>query len=152
LENVYSPPDVGTVFRLRSKYAEDARLEPVKQIASMLERDGWITEGMKPVGYTDVFTVRLVDYSNKFPTRKHNEHWIDGGKQVAVFHPYTFLPFFLNNSGSSICKYCDSKHSVEEIIALFKKEWPSLTKEVLVTDLMKFLLLLEELDLIEFEG
>lgn len=148
----YDPPEVGTVFMLRSRYTEDARIGPVKRIATVLEKQGLISEYMKPVGYSDVLKVRLDDYVNKFPTRKHEEHWIDGGKQVAVFHPDTCLPFFLNGSGSGICKLCDGKHSVGELMARSRRKWPLSSKEVLVIDLMKFLLLLEELDLIEFEG
>lgn len=137
---------------LRSRYTEDARLDPVKGIASVLEEQGLISEYMKPVGYSDVLKIRLDDYVNKFPTRKHGKHWIDGGMQVAVFHPDTCLPFFLNFSGSGICKLCDGRHSVGDLMALSRVKWPLLSEEVLVVDLMKFLLLLEELDLIKFEG
>jgi hypothetical protein len=151
-KNKYDPPEVGTVFMLRSRYTEDARLGPIKRIASVLQRQGLISEDMKPVGYSDIMKVRLGDYANKFPNRKHTEHWIDGGKQVAVFHPDTCLPFFLNVSGSGICRLCDGRHNVGELIALSRKKWPSSSKGVLVTDLMRFLFLLEELDLIEFEG
>ena len=151
-KNGYSPPEIGTVLMLRSRYAEDARLRPVEQIASVLETNGLTSQDMKPVGYTEPLKVRLDEYLNKIPVRKHSQHWIDGGKQVAIFQPDTCLPFFLNSSGSRICRLCDGRHSLVEIIALSRKKWPLSSKKVLIRDLVKFLLLLEELDLVAFEG
>ena len=146
----YDSPEVGTVFMLRSRYSEDPRLNPIKKLASILEEKGMISWDMQPVGYTETLKIRLSDYAKKLPTRKYSENWIDGGKQISVFHPHTCLPFFFNKSGSRICKLCDGKHCTEDIITMSKKEWPSLTNNKLVIDLMRFLLLLEELDLIEF--
>jgi hypothetical protein len=148
----YNPPEVGTVFLLRSKYAEDPRLDIVKKIGSILESKGMIRGDMKPTGYIEPLRIRLSEYVKKFPLRKHKGHWIDGGKQVAVFHPDTFIPFFLNDSGSRIARLCNGKHPIREMIARSKKESPSVPEETLVNNLMKFLLLLEELDLIEFVG
>ena len=148
----YRCPEVGTVFKLASAFAKDIRFGPIKDIADVLEKQGLISEYMKPVGYCETLKVRLSDYLDKSPKRKHDQHWIDGGKQVAVFHPETCLPFFMNESGSKICRFCDGNREIGELIEMLQKNWPSIKKKVLVRDLLKFLFLLKELDLVEFEG
>ena len=149
-EGEYEPPEVGTVFRLRSRYAEDARLEIVRKMASALEDKGLITEDMKPVGYSERLRIRLDEYVRKIPARKHEGHWIDGGAQVAVFNPDTFFPFFFNHHGSQICRLCDGISTVGQIVASSAKERPTVIERALTEDIIRFLLLLEELDLIEF--
>lgn len=147
----YDPPGIGTISPMTSRYAEDVGAQFVKQIGSALEDKGLINRGAIPFIPQNGAKVRLVDYLKKVPVRKHNEHWIDGGKQVVVFHPITNLPFFMNRTGSRVCKLCNGEHSVAKIIAKFRKEWTSQkSDETLTKDLMKFLLLAEELDLIEF--
>ena len=148
----YSCPEIGTVFKLASNFAQDIRLGPINNIADVLEKQGLISEHMKPLGYCETLKVRLSDYLNKSPRRKHDQHWIDGGRQVAVFNPETCLPFFMNESGSKICRLCDGTHKVGELIESSQKNWPSVEKKVLVQDLLQFLFLLQELDLVEFEG
>ncbi len=150
-KNYYDPPEVGTVFPLRSKYAEDIRLDFVKKVAFALENMGLIGANMKPLGHTERQKIRIDEYVNKFPVRKQKGYWIDGGRQVAVFHPDSFLPFFMNNAGSRICRLCNGKNSIGEIINRSKRRHVQ-AEEILVEDVMKFLLLLEELDLIEFRG
>lgn len=146
----YSPPEIGTVLSLRSQYAEDVRLAPIKIIAAVLENNGLISDYMKPVGFADVYIVELDRYRNRIPSRKHADHWIDGGKQVSVYHPIICLPFFLNNSGSIISRLFNKDTSVGQILNWAEKRW-SQSKENLDEDIMKFLLLLEELDLIELK-
>jgi len=148
----YRCPEIGTVFKLASNFAQDIQLGPIKDIAAVLEKQGLISDYMKPIGYCEALKVRLSDYLNKSPKRKYDKHWIDGGRQVAVFHPETCLPFFMNESGSKICRLCDGNHKIGRLIELSQKSWPSVNTKVLVRDLLKFLFLLEELDLVEFEG
>ncbi len=104
---------------------------------------------MKPFGFADAYVVELDRYRNLVPFRKHADHWIDGGKQVAVYHPITCLPFFLNNSGSSLIRLFNKDTSVGQILSWAKKMWSQ--SEDLDKDIMKFLLLLDELDLIELK-
>jgi hypothetical protein len=151
-ENEYDPPGIGTISPLRSKYATDVKTVLIEKMSPILEQQGLIEKDFWPPFPNEVIGVRLSEYGGKFPVRKHERHWIDGGEQIAVFHPETYLPFFLNPSGSKICKLCDGEHDIQTIINQFIKEWSFLPEEVLVRDLLKFLLLLEELDLIEFVG
>lgn len=148
----YESPEVGTIFPLRSKYAEEFRIDLLRKVAFVLENEGLIPVGMAPREQSEGLRIRLDDYLNKSPRRKHENNWIDGGKQVAVFHPDTFLPFFPNKTGSEICRLCNGKHTIGEMIGQSKRKWRFETEEILTKDLMKFLLLLEELDLIEFKG
>jgi hypothetical protein len=97
----YCPPIVGTVLPLRSKHAEDIRLDFVKAVADVLEKWNLINWYMKPIGRSEPMKVRVGDYINKLPLRRTEDHWIDGGRQVAVFQP-EFLLFFMNRTGSKI--------------------------------------------------
>jgi len=149
----YEPPRVGTVFPLRSKHAEDFRVQLVRDIGSALEKNALINNSLLPSIPSKFLRIKLSEYLHKYPLLKHARHWIDGGKQVAVFHPITNLPFFINNSGSIICRLCDGKRTVAGVIAQFKKKWANQkSDDGLTLDLMKFMLLMEELGLIEFVG
>jgi hypothetical protein len=148
-KNAYDPPEVGTVFPLRSNYAEDFRLDFVKKVASVLENMNLISLNMKSFGHIERMKIRIDEYVNKIPVRKQKGCGIDGGKQVSVFHPDSFLPFFMNSSGSRISRLCNGNHTIGEIITRSKGR-RDVAEETLVEDVMKFLLLLEELDLIEF--
>jgi hypothetical protein len=147
----YFPPAVGTVLPLRSKYADDIRLDLVKKVADILENMNFISQNMKPRDHKEQLKIRLHEYLLKFPVRKLSGFWIDGGRQVAVFNPDSFLPFFMNRTGSRICRLCNGECSVREIINKSKRRY-MVAEEVFLQDLMKFLLLLEELDLLEFRG
>ena len=146
----YESPEVGTLFPLSSVYAENIYVGVVKRIADVLAEKGLISEYMKPLAPPLVLLVRFSEYASKVPVRKHCGKWIDGGDQVVVFHPDTFVPFFLNYSASRIAKMCDGKTNVEKLLRLLKKDETFERTGHLVEDLMRFLLLLEELDLIEF--
>lgn len=146
----YDPPGVGTVFPLRSRYSEDFRVSLVRKIASDLESKGLIGKDKCPVVRTEGLRIRLDEFLDKYPVRKHESSWIDGGKQIAIFHPDSGIPFFPNASGSRICRLCDGKHTIGDMIARSRKKWHSLPEKVLAKDLMRFLLLLTELDLIQF--
>jgi len=118
----------------------------------VLENKGLISKDMVPTVQTKSLIIQLEEYADKYPVRRHERHWIDGGEQIAVLHPETYQPFFLNISGSKTCRLCDGNYNVGEIITQLKNEWHFLSEKVLVKDLLRFLLLLEELDLIEFVG
>ena len=149
----YDAPGIGTISPMSSRYAQDARTNFVKKIGSVLENQGLINREMIPIVQNEGLRVRLDEYLGKVPVRKHERHWIDGGKQLAVFHPVTNLPFFMNISGSKICRLFNRKSTVAEIITQFKREWAhQKSDKILIRDLVRFLLLLEELDLIEFLG
>jgi hypothetical protein len=147
----YDPPGIGTIAPLFSAYAQNATKNFVKQIGSTLENKGLINAQANVFMPNKALKVRIENYRDKVPVRRHNNHWIDGRKQIAVFHPTTNLPFFINNSGSKICRLFDGKYTIAKLIDRFNKEW-KLQKhsDVLTRDFMKFLLLLEELDLIEY--
>jgi hypothetical protein len=149
-ENEYDPPGIGTVSPLRSKYAADIETDLVKKVGGILQERGligndWAQPVQKPL------TVKLQDYVGKHPVRRHSNHWVQSSSQIAILHPETYLPFFLNSTGSDVCELCDGEHSVKEIIDALKTQWPSVSENILIKDLIKFLLLMEELGLIEFK-
>jgi hypothetical protein len=98
----------------------------------------------------DKLIVSLKEYIDSYPSRIHNKHWIDSGKQVSVIHPETYLPFFFNFTGSKIIRLCDGKHKLQDILDTFKWNWPIIPEKDLEIDFLEFLLLLNELDLINF--
>jgi len=144
-------PAIGTVIPLRSEYSEDLKLHLVNDVLHVIENMGLIYPTMQAVSSNRHIKVRMEDYLNKFPVRRHEGYWVDGGSQVAVFQPDSFLPFFLNKSGSRICRMCNCKNSVREIINDAKNRSKMPDKSV-VERVTRFLLLLEELDLVEFRG
>ena len=152
IEDQYDPPVVATMAPLRSKYAKDGGAKFVTAIGKVLEKKGLIDFEVTIPDENKPLTVKLEDYSQKYPVRKHHLNWVDGGDQIAGLHPDTYLPFFLNISGSIICRLCNGEESVEQLIIKSKELWPSEPEEVLVKDLLSFLLLMEEMDLIEFKG
>jgi len=152
MERTYASPEVGTVIPLRSEHSEDSKILLAKKIADAIENEGWISSYLKPHAQAPELTVRIDEYMDMRPVRKHENRWIDGGKQLSVLHPDTCLPFFLNSSGSEICRLCNGKHTIRGLIVWLKKEWCFIPDEILVKDLMQFLLLLKELDLLEIIG
>jgi hypothetical protein len=147
----YDPPGIGTIAPLFSAHAQDATKNFVKQIGLTLENKGLINAQSNVFMPHKPLKVRIDNYRDKTPVRRHNKHWIDGVKQIAVFHPITNLPFFINSSGSKICRLLDGKYTIAKLINRFNKEWQlQKPSDVLTRDFMKFLLLLEELDLIEY--
>ena len=151
-ENDYDSPGIATIFPLWSKNAEDIYTDLVNRIGNTLKEKNLITEEVKLPEEKEYLIVKLGDYAKKYPIRKHFKHWVDGGEKLAGVHPDTYLPFFINISGSIICKFCDGQMNVEQIIEKLRKNWDFLPKETLEKDLLSFLLLLEELDLVEFCG
>lgn len=147
-ENDYDSPAVATIFPLRSSHVEDVFTDLVNKIGTALKEKNLITDEVKEE--KEYLIINLEDYAKKYPVRKHYRHWVDGGEHIAGIHPDTYLPFFINFSGSIICRLCDSQLNVEQIAEKLQEMWIPLPEEELMNDLMSFLLLLEELDLVEF--
>jgi hypothetical protein len=152
VQTEYDPPTIGGLIPLRSCKVDEPSSELVEDIGSILVEKGLITNEMVPKVQPKVFKIRLSEYICKKPVRKHEDHWVDGGDRLAVIHPETYLPFFINSSGSKICRLCDGEHGIGDIIAKFKAEWNFVPDKTLVEDIIKLLLLLEELDFVELEG
>lgn len=149
-EKEYDSPGIGTISPLRSKYAGDIETDLVKKVGGILQERGligndWLRPVQKPLN------IKLQDYTGKQPVRMHCTHWVRGSSQIAILHPETYLPFFLNQTASDICELCDNEHTVKEIIETLKIQWSSVPEKTLTEDLLKFLLLMEELGLIEFK-
>jgi len=150
MEPEYDPPAIGGLTPLRSCRAGDLGSDLIEKIGELLVEKGMIPKDAVPEIPKEVFKVKLADYVGKKPLRRYKDNWIDGGDKIAVIHPETYLPFFMNSSCSRICRMCDGDHTVGDIITATQAAWPRVPGKVLVQDLMKALLLLEELDLIEF--
>lgn len=66
----------------------------IGDLNSLLENKGLLSrKAIVPLDHPQ-YTVYLKDYLDKKPTRLHEGHWINGGEQIVVFQPETFLPFF----------------------------------------------------------
>jgi hypothetical protein len=143
-------PLVATIFPLRSRYAEDVSTELVNTIGALLKEEHYIQEAMHIQDSVKAREIDMEDYRNKHPVRRHRRHWIDGGDKIGGVQPDTALPFFINPVGSKICRLCDGTNTTDGIIRTMKKDWGFLPREAVVTSVMSFLLLLEELDLLEF--
>lgn len=137
---------------MRSKHADNPTTDLIKKISSVLRERGMIEASLMIPLEDNYLTFLLEDYIDSFPIRTHGKNWVAGGDQIAAFHPETNTPFFFNISGSMICKLCDGEHNIRDLISELRKEWPSEREDVLIRDLIRFLLLLEEIDLIEFRG
>ena len=70
-------------------------------------------------------TIRFDEFVGKHPVRRHGKHWIDGGSQVVGIHPDTYIPFFINSTGSEVCRLCDGEKSVGTIISDLETLWPN---------------------------
>ncbi len=148
-EAAYDPPVVASISPLRSRHAPEAKAELAAAIGGLLRDKELIDREIAIPDKNEPLRIELEDYARKYPVRRHCECWVDGGDQIAGLHPDTYLPFFINSSGSTICRLCNGEKSIGQIIARSRELWPSQHDETLVNDLMSFLLLLEEMDLIE---
>jgi hypothetical protein len=146
----FDPPVVATIFPLRSRYAEEVSTELVNTIGTLLKKKKYIKKEVTIQDSGKAREIDLKEYVSKHPVRKHRRHWIDGGDKIGGVQPETALPFFINPAGSLICRLCDGKNTTGEIIGQMKKTWCFLPGESVLNIVMSFLLLLEELDLIEF--
>ncbi len=145
----YDPPGVATIFPLRSKHAGDMKTELAVNIGEALAREKMIDCQVSFPDDRAGITIRFDEIKDMRPARRHGQHWIDGGSQVVGIHPETYIPFFINRTGSEICRLCDGQKCIGTIISDLKPLWPDVSGSVLTRDLVSFLLLLEELDLVD---
>jgi len=148
----YDPPAVATIFPLRSKNAGDIKTELAVRIGEVLAQEKMIDCQVSFPDDSAGITIRFDEFAGKHPVRRHGKYWIDGGSQVVGIHPDTYIPFFINSTGSEVCRLCDGKKSVSTIISDLETLWPDVQSSVLTRDLVSFLLLLEELDLVDITG
>jgi hypothetical protein len=148
----YDPPGVATIFPLRSKHAGDIKTELAVSIGKVLAQEKLIDRPVSFPGDGAEIVVKFDEMAGKRPVRKHGKHWIDGGSQVVGIHPDTYIPFFINSTGSEVCRLCDGERSVAAIISQLSALRPDIPSSVLIRDLVSFLLLLEELDLVDITG
>jgi hypothetical protein len=143
----YTSPAVGSVAPLMSKQ-KDITGALLNSISPMLEKRGLLKGNMLLPIHERALVVHMKDYLNRHPKRAHKRYWIDTEQGLAVIHPETHIPLFFNTTGSTICSLCDGEHSIKEMLDTLQKKW-SIPSKVLETDFMKFIILVEELDLVE---
>jgi len=148
-ENEYESPAVATFSYFGSKYSHDVAMDLMNDMGSVLKEKKLLDKEVR-FAQRKKLAIRYKDYSEKYPTIKYSERWIDDGNCIAGVHPYTYLPFFLNTAGSAICRLCDGKKNIDDISAELNRLFQSKDNCILVKDLLSFLLLLEEMDLMEF--
>jgi ribosomal protein S8 len=146
----YDPPGVGSIVPLRSQYARDISSILVKQLNQLLESEGYLEDFEILPLREDKLKINLKDFLDIYPSRIHDKHWIDSGKQISVIHPETYLPFFFNVTGSNIIRLLNGRHKIQDILDNLKNNWTNIEDMELEKDFIKFILLLEELDLIKF--
>lgn len=150
-EEEYDPPAVLTFSYFQSKDSQDRIIDSLNDMGVILKERKLIDKEIC-LSQRKKLAIRYNDYSKKHPTRKYSEKWIEDGNRIAGVHPTTYLPFFLNSTGSTICKLCEGKIDVESISRELNRMFPSVSDYILLKDLLSFLLLLEEMDLMEFNG
>jgi len=147
----YDQPTVATFSPLRSKDAEDPYRDLINNIGSILSERKLIKSKVV-LPKKEKLVVNYPDYAFAHPIRLHPSCWVDDGDHLAGVHPKSSLPFFINSSGSIICRLCTGKNSIEEMHKELKEIWFSVADDVLLRDGLSFLMLLEEMNLIEFVG
>lgn len=90
--------------------------------------------------------VELKEFLKARPILKYVEYWIDDYQ--AVVHPFNQFPYKLNDVGKEVCKLCDGKHSVDEILHTCQARFDVNSLQI-QGDLIRFLCLLLDLDLLE---
>jgi len=150
LRRRFDPPVVATIFPLRSRYAEDLSKELVDTLVDVLSEKKYLTKKIPIPDSQGAREINLEDYIRRYPVRKHRWNWIDDGERIGGVHPDTALPFFINRSGSRICRLCDGRNTTGDILFQAQKMWGSVPRAVLLDRVMSFILLLDELDLIGF--
>ena len=149
-EKEYDPPGISTFSFVRSEDARDGFIDLMNDMGVILkERKLVDTEVRLP---QRKLKIDYGDYAKRRPCRKYSSNWIDDGDHIAGMHPKTYLPFFMNSSGSAIYRMCEGKLNIEDIFGEFKRIWPSVSDCLLLEDLLSFLLLLEEIDVLDYKG
>ena len=150
-EEEYDPPAVLTFSYFKSKDSQDGFIDVLNDMGAILKERKLIDKEIR-LSQREKLAIKYNDYSKKHPTRKYSEKWIEDGNRIAGVHPITYLPFFLNSTGTTICKLCEGKMDVDDISKELNGMFPSTDGYILLKDLLSFLLLLEEMDLMEFNG
>jgi hypothetical protein len=148
-ENEYDTPAVSTFSYFGSKDSQDVAIDLLNDMGLVLKEKKLLDKDVR-LAQRKKLAIRYNDYSKKYPTIKYSERWIDDGKCIAGVHPNTYLPFFLNSTGSTICRLCEGKMDIDGISGELNRIFPSVDNHMLLKDLLSFLLLLEEMDLMEF--
>jgi len=148
-EEDYNPPSVSTFSYIKSKDSRDEFIDIFNEMGIILKERKLIDKEIH-LAQRRKLIVQYNDYSARRPTRKYLEKWISDGDCIAGIHPITYLPFFMNSSGSTICRFCEGKMDIERMCEELNSLYPSIEKSILLNDLLSFLLLLEEMDLLEF--
>lgn len=147
----YEPPAISTFSFLKSKDSHDGFNDLLEDIGRTLKERG-LVEREPYIPQRPKIIVRYKNYSKKHPIRKYSERWIDDGTYIAGVHPTTYLPFFLNQTAAGICRQCEGQQDVNSISTRLKEMFPAIDDNTLLTDLISFLMLLEEMELMEFKG
>jgi hypothetical protein len=134
----YQPPAAASVYNADSRFASTISYNR-------------IGEKELEIGFNlgGPLKIQLDEYLCKHPMRKYETNWIFSSDSAAVYHPRTGIPFWFNPTGSAICFLCDGQHSVQCLITELTKRFSSTSCRQIVHDLLSFLLLLSERDLID---
>jgi hypothetical protein len=144
----YDPPSVSTFSYIKSKDSRDEFIDIFNDMGIILKERKLIDKEIRLTQRRKLI-VQYNDYSSSRPTRKYSEKWISDGDHIAGIHPITYLPFFMNSSGTTICRLCEGEIDIEMICKELNSLYPSIEKSIILNDLLSFLLLLEEMDLLE---
>jgi hypothetical protein len=134
----YQPPSVASIYTVDSRFAGTTSYNRIGE--KELEIGFNLSRPLK---------IQLREYLHKHPARKYEKNWILSSCSAAVYHPRTGIPFWFNPTGSAICFLCDGQHSVQCLITELTKRFSSASCRQIVHDLLSFLLLLSERDLID---
>jgi len=134
----YEPPKVASTHPIRSSFSGDIYIQVGPGVVD-------VNLNLRPPR-----KVRLREYLDLYPKRKRESHWILEPGWAATFRPLTSTPFWFNKSGKVICLLCDGKHKFRDILSKAIESFPAEDTKQVIRDVLVFLLLLEELDLVEF--
>jgi hypothetical protein len=134
----YQPPAAASVYDADSRFAGTTSYNRIS--------DKELEIGFNLSG---PLTIKLREYLRKHPKRKYEKNWLFSSDSVAVYHPRTGIPFWFNPTGGAICSLCDGRHSVQRLITELTTRFSCASRRQIVHDLLSFLLLLSERDLID---
>jgi hypothetical protein len=134
----YEPPTVASTQRIKSSYSTNPNM---KVVSGTVKIDLNLAATKKVV---------LKDYLDLYPKRAREDHWILAPGWAAAFRPLTSTPFWFNQTGKTVCQICDGKHRLRDLFSEIVKTFPAADPQEVIREVFSFILLLEELDLIEF--
>ncbi|MDI7277391.1 MAG: hypothetical protein QME94_15545 [Anaerolineae bacterium] len=133
----YEPPRVASTHPVRSSHSGGVAIEAAH---------GVVTLGINLEARRQVW---LSEYLQVCPKRKRESHWILEPGWAVAYRPFPSIPFFFNSSGRLICTLCDGERDLRGILAEAAACFPDQDARRVARGALGFLLLLEELDLIE---